>query len=151
MKRIVRLFCLIFGLSLAAAPVAAEEFASADEAMALVKKAAALYKADGKEKAFAAFEDANGEFRVKDLYIFVQDLNGVTLSHKNPGLVGKDASGMKDAEGKMFMAEMVKLAKEKGAGWVDYMWANPSTRKIQAKSTYIEKVGDVFVGAGIYK
>jgi cytochrome c len=151
MKTLVRLFCVLFGLAFAAGSASAQDYATAAEAEALVKKAVALYKAEGKDKAFAAFQDANGGFQVKDLYIFVQDLKGLTLVHKNPGLIGKDASGMKDAEGKMFMAEMVKVANEKGSGWVDYMWVNPTTKKIQAKSTYLERSGDVFLGAGIYK
>ncbi len=150
MKRIVHLFCLMFSLAFAG-PAAANEFASADEAEALVKKAVALYKAEGQEKAFAAFKDPNGGFQVKDLYIFVQDMKGVTLVHKNPGLIGKDVVGLKDAEGKLFMAEMIKLANENGSGWVDYMWVNPASKKIQAKSTYVEKAGEMFFGAGVYK
>ena len=50
MKSIIRLFSIILGLSFAAAPAAAEEFASADEAMGFVKKAVAFYKAEGKDK-----------------------------------------------------------------------------------------------------
>jgi cytochrome c len=142
----------MFGRVFAAGSAAAEEFASSDEAVAFVKKAVALYKAEGKDKAFAAFQDANGAFQVKDLYIFVQDVKGNMLAHgKNAGLVGKDLSGLKDADGKLFVQEMMKLAAGPGSGWVDYKWANPATKKIQAKSSYIEAADGMFFGAGIYK
>ncbi len=46
----------------------------------------------------------------------------------------------------------VDLAKEKGKGWVDgYKFMNPLTQKMQNKALYLERVGDTFVGAGIYK
>jgi cytochrome c len=38
-----------------------------------------------------------------------------------------------------------------GKGWVDYSWTNPETKKIQAKSSYVAKAGEIFVGCGIYK
>lgn len=152
MKRIVQLVCLLFGLAGAVYPAAADELATADEAVVLVKKAVAFYQAEGKDKAFAAFQDPKGEFQVKDLYIFVQDVKGGMLAHgKNPGLVGKDLSGLKDADGKLFVQEMMKIAVGPGSGWVDYKWANPATKKIQDKSSYVESVDGLFFGAGIYK
>lgn len=151
MIRLFRALLVFMAVAATAAPAAADEFATADEAVALVKKAVAFYEEQGQDKAFAAFKADDGGFQVKDLYIFAQDLTGMTLVHKNPGLIGKAAAGYKDAEGKLFMAEMIKVANEKGSGWVDYMWVNPATKKIQAKSTYVERVGDVFLGAGIYK
>lgn len=124
-----------------------------DEAVAMVKKAVALIKADGKEKAFAAISDpANATFHDRDLYIYVYDLNGVALAHgNNPKMVGKPLIGLKDNEGKPMIKEMVDLAKSKGKGWVDFKWPNPVTKAVEAKSGYIEKVDDMLVGSGIYK
>lgn len=124
-----------------------------DEAVAMVKKAVALIKSDGKEKAFAAISDpANTTFHDRDLYIYVYDLNGVALAHgNNPKMVGKPLIGLKDNEGKPMIKEMVDLAKGKGKGWVDFKWPNPVTKAVEAKSGYIEKVDDMLVGSGIYK
>ncbi len=124
-----------------------------DEAVAMVKKAVALIKSDGKEKAFAAISDpANTDFHDRDLYIYVYDLNGVALAHgNNPKMVGKPLIGLKDNEGKPMIKEMVELAKSKGKGWVDFKWPNPVTKAVEAKSGYIEKVDDMLVGSGIYK
>ncbi|NVD73335.1 histidine kinase [Duganella sp. BJB488] len=124
-----------------------------DEAVAMVKKAVALIKSDGKEKAFTAISDpANTTFHDRDLYIYVYDLNGVALAHgNNPKMVGKPLIGLKDNEGKPMIKEMVDLAKSKGKGWVDFKWPNPVTKAVEAKSGYIEKVDDMLVGSGIYK
>ncbi|MBI5165945.1 MAG: cache domain-containing protein [Magnetospirillum sp.] len=135
-------------------PLTAEaaERATADEAMALVKKAVALTKSAGRDKALAAFNDPNGDFQPKDLFIFVQDLKGLMVQHaKNPGLNGKDLSTLKDIDGKLFVAEMMTVSTEKGSGWVEYKWVNPQTKKIDPKMSYVEKVDDWFIGAGIFK
>lgn len=124
-----------------------------DEAIAMVKKAVALIKSDGKEKAFAAISDpANATFHDRDLYIYVYDLNGIALAHgNNPKMVGKPLIGLKDNEGKPMIKDMVDLAKSKGKGWVDFKWPNPVTKAVEAKSGYIEKIDDMLVGSGIYK
>lgn len=144
---------IAISLGLLAAPVYAAEKGSANEAVAMVKKAVALIKSDGKEKAFAAIADpANKDFHDRDLYIYVYDLNGVAVAHGvNPKLVGKNLLDMKDNEGKAMIQEMVKVAKEKGSGWVDFKWPNPVTKAVEAKSGYVERTGDLLVGSGIYK
>ena len=38
-----------------------------------------------------------------------------------------------------------------GNGWVDYKWPNPVTKAVESKATYIEKVGDILIGSGVYK
>lgn len=126
---------------------------SADEAVAMVGKAVALVKAEGKEKAFAAISDpANKTFHDRDLYIYVYDMNGTAVAHgNNPKMVGKSLIGLKDNEGKLLIKEMVDLAKTKGKGWVEYKWPNPTTKTVEQKAGYIEKVDDILIGSGIYK
>jgi cytochrome c len=146
---------LTISLSMLTLPLAASaaDKGSADEAVAMVKKAAALIKSDGKEKAFAAFADtANTSFHDRDLYIYVYDLNGVTLAHgNNPRMVGKPLIGLKDNEGKTVIKDMIELVKSKGKGWVEFKWPNPVTKAVEAKAGYVEKVDDMMVGSGIYK
>lgn len=126
---------------------------TADEAVAMVKRAVALIKSDGKEKAFAAISDpANTAFHDRDLYIYVYDLNGVAVAHgNNPKMVGKPLIGLKDNEGKAMIKEMVDTAKNKGKGWVDFKWPNPVTKAVESKSGYVERVDDFLIGSGIYK
>jgi cytochrome c len=125
---------------------------TAAEATALVDKAIAFYKANGKDKAFAEFNNQKGQFVKGDLYIFIWDFTGKVVSHgANEKLIGKDVSQLKDVDGKLFVMEAVELAKAKGSGWVDYKWTNPTSKKVEAKSTYVKKVDDIIFACGIYK
>lgn len=153
MKRILK--GIAIGLCtalLTTAAIAANDRGSAEEASALVKKAVAYLKANGKEKAFAEFDNPKGQFIDRNLYIFVYDMKGKNLAHgANPKMRGKEQIDMKDVDGVFLIRSFIELSKTKGKGWVDYKWPNPVTKAIEAKSSYIEKVEDVIVGCGIYK
>lgn len=130
----------------------AAERGTADEAVALVQKAVAFMKANGKEKAYAEFNNPNGQFKDRDLYIFVIDMTGLEWANgANQKIVGKNVLDLKDAEGKMMVKSFIDLAKTKGKGWVDYKWPNPVQKTVESKSTYLEKYEDVLVASGIYK
>ena len=126
---------------------------SADEAIALVKKAAAYLSANGKEKSFAEFSNPTGQFVSKDLYVFVYSNEGFNLAHgANAKMIGKNLMELKDNEGVFIVKEFIKTANSKtGKGWIDYKWPNPVSKALEAKSTYVEKAGDVIIGCGIYK
>jgi len=124
-----------------------------EQAMAMVQKAAALISSQGKDKAFAVIDDPTGPFVNGDLYVFVTSIDsGTTLAHGiNKALIGKNLLRLKDADGKLFVQAMIDMVQSKGEGWVDYKWPNPVTHKIEAKSSFVKKVGDVFVGCGVYQ
>ena len=141
---------------LAVAPALARADAAhgtADEAKAMVERAVAMFQKDGAEKAFAAINDpATKDFHDRDLYVFVRSMDGNTVAHgANKGMIGHTSLDLKDADGKLYNKEMIDLANSKGSGWVDYRWVNPVDKKIEQKSSYIQKVGDYVVGAGFYK
>lgn len=125
------------------------------KAEALVKKAAAYIKAKGKEAAIKAFNDPKGEFVDGEFYIFAYDMNDVCLAlPSKPQQLGKDLSDITDADGKLLFQDFHKVVDSKsGAGWVDYKWNNPVTKKIQDKSSYLMKIPgqDMFIGCGFYK
>jgi cytochrome c len=125
---------------------------SADEAKAMVEKAVKLIQAEGKDKAFAQINDPAGPFIDRDLYVFVLNMEGTTVAHGvNKALIGKSLINLKDADGRPFIQEMIEMGKAGKSGWVDYKWANPQTKKVEPKSSYMMKAGDVVVGVGIYK
>lgn len=151
MKKLVALFA---GLLLAATATFAAERGTADEAQAMAKKAAALVKSAGKDKAFAEFNKLEpGPFKDRDLYVMVYDKAGVNLAHgANHKLHGKNLMELKDADGKPIVKSLVDVAfNGSGKGWVEYNWPNPVTKAVEAKRTYVERVDDVLVGVGIYK
>lgn len=132
----------------------AAERGSREEAVAMVKKAAALIKSEGKEKAFAAISDTkNKDFHDRDLYIYVYDLNGTAVAHgNNPRMVGKSLIDLKDGDGKPMIRNMVDVVKSPaGKGWVEFKWPNPVTKVVEQKAGYVERVDDLLVGSGIYK
>lgn len=141
----------LFALTFNMAAVAADK-GSAEEATALVKKAVAYLKANGREKAFAEFNSPSGQFKDRDLYIFINDMNGKMWAQgANPKLIGKNLIDIKDVDGKYFIKDFIELAGTKGKGWVDYKWPNPVSKAVEQKSTYVEKVDDLVIGCGIYK
>lgn len=126
----------------------AADHATPDEAKAMAIKAAAFLKEKGPDKAFPAF-DKDPAWHDRDLYVFVQDNNGVVLAHGTiPALIGKKLINLKDVDGKPFVQEMVAV---KDAAWVDYKWQNPETKTIDQKTSYVIRVGDYTVGVGAYK
>jgi cytochrome c len=130
----------------------ADERATPKEAEAMVHKAIEFLKKEGKEKAFAAFDDTKGPFTYRDLYIMVYDLKGTCLAHgAKKERVGNSLVEEKDADGKQFVKERLEIVAKDGKGWQQYKFQNPATRKVEVKVAYFEKVEDVIVVSGAYK
>ncbi|KQZ42584.1 cache domain-containing protein [Duganella sp. Root1480D1] len=123
------------------------------DAIAMVEKGAAFIKQHGKDKFIEKISAKDPEFIQGALYVDIRDLqSGIVLAHPvNPTIVGKDLTDVPDASGKKYRREIIELAARKGKGWVDYMYKNPTTGKIEPKTTYIQRVGDAVLEAGIYK
>lgn len=135
-----------------ASPVLAAERGTKEEAKALVERAAAYLKANGKEKAVAEFNKPDGMFTDRDLYVFAMNMDGVRLAHgKNPKLVGLSIMDFKDVDDKPYGREIMELGKGAGSGWVDYKFTDPLTKKIAEKTSYVLREGDVVIAAGAYK
>ena len=140
-------------LMLLAPSASADQFGTRDEAVAMVKRVQEKFKTDGADATFKAVNDkSTSQFHDRDLYPFIYDMNGVDVAHgARPALIGKNLIDLKDQDGKYLIREMIKMATGPGSGWIDYKWPNPITNKIEDKSSYIEKMGDYFVGVGVYK
>jgi len=164
MKTLFKTFAVGVLVCLFGGTAAAADRGSPDEAVAMVKKAVAYMKENGKEKAFAEFANPankefhdrdlyiNKEFHDRDLYIYVYDMKGNCIAHgNNPKMVGKNLLEMKDNSGKAIIKGFIDVANTKGKGWVDYKWPNPVTKAVELKSGYVEKAEDVIVGSGVYK
>ncbi|AGX86806.1 cache domain-containing protein [Candidatus Symbiobacter mobilis] len=150
MKSIV---CLLTGIAAACCAVAQTPTkATADEAVALVRKGVAFIQANGKEKGYAEISNKSGQFVDRDLYLVVYGLDGVVRAHgANEKMVGKNLIDLRDIDGKAFVRERVQLAASKGTFWQDYKFTNPVSRKIEPKRMYCEKLDDTAVCGGIYK
>ena len=134
------------------AAATAVEYATTKDAELMVHQAVAFLKKEGKEKAFAEFNDPKGRFTYRDLYIMVYDLDGRCVSHgAKVERIGKNFMEEKDVDGKQFVKERVRIAREHGKGWQEYKFQNPLTKRIEQKVVYFERVGDVIVACGAYK
>jgi signal transduction histidine kinase len=121
------------------------------DAVALAEKGAQFVKLHGREAMAARINARDPEFNQGALYLAMRDMNGITVAHPTTALIGKNLLDVPDADGKPFRQEMLALAKGKGRGWVDYKFRNPESGKVEAKSTFVLRVGDVALEAGIYK
>jgi len=140
-------------LALAQMPAAASEgSATKEDALATVKKGVAFIKSNGRDKGYAEVSNKQGQFIKGDLYLVVYGLDGTVRAHgANDKMVGKNLIELKDVDGKAFVKERVDLAQSKGTFWQDYKFTNPTTKKIEPKQMYCEKLDDAVVCGGIYK
>ena len=128
------------------------ERATAEEAVAMVKKGVHYIKANGRDKAYAEFTAKDSKFKDRDLYLVVYGLDGKVWAHgQNPRMVGKVVIDLKDIDGKEFVRERVELAKSKPNFWQDYKFTDPMSKKIEPKQMYCERLDDTVVCGGIYK
>jgi cytochrome c len=117
----------------------AQERGTKEETQGIVKAAIAYQKANGKDKTLAEANNAVGKFRNKDLYVIAFDLEGKSLAHGNPKMVGKNLLDWRDVNGLYITKEYITIAKsEAKSGWLKYDWQNSITRKIETKESYVE-------------
>ena len=147
-----RILTVLMGCAISLGAVAAEEWTKAD-AVKMVEKATAFYKANGREKLLAELNTKNGQFHKGTLYVVAIDMNHTMLAHPiNPKLVGKNTLNVPDVDGKYFRRENIAVAKGPGSGWVDYKYTNPETGKAEAKTGYVVKIDDdLILTCGVYR
>jgi methyl-accepting chemotaxis protein len=124
---------------------------TADEAQALVRKAAVLFERRGIACLGEITEASNG-FADRDMYVFAWDRELVyhafagkpqNLRKRADQILGTDVSQL---------AHDVWAAAAAGGGWVDYDFLNPATGQIAPKTSFVVPVSDQLVlGCGIYK
>lgn len=143
----------LLGLALAAALLCPALARTAEETKALVDRAVAHIRAVGQQQAFADISRPDGGFVDGELYVFCDASDGTVLAHgDNAKLVGKNLLAVRDAEGKLPTAELFRIAQTQGQGWLEYLWPNSTTGRIQHKMTYVVRIDDrTICGSGYYK
>ena len=101
MKRLwLVLFVSGFFLLGSAFPVHASD--NPEGAKAMVEKAIAYYKSEGKEKVFSEISDPNGRFMRGDLYVFFHDMKGTPIARPvQKGLIGNNVITATDGAGNL--------------------------------------------------
>lgn len=137
-------------VTLAAAVLVAGEKGTPEEAKALLGKAVSAMETDP-AKALTAFNDPKGGYVDRDLYVFCFDKDGKITAHgADKGLVGIDATTLKDPDGKPIGTEMMAIA-GKGGGSLEYKWKSPTSDKVATKVSFLKPAGKQTCGVGAYK
>ena len=112
---------LVFGMA-----ASAQQSGTAEEAKALLARAALAVKAD-KVSALARFDDPRGGFKDRDLYVFCFDRRYGTILAGQPRTKGKDVRTFMDPSGRAFGQEMFANVSDGGLITVDYMFPKPNS------------------------
>ncbi|MCP3923601.1 MAG: methyl-accepting chemotaxis protein [Desulfobacterales bacterium] len=86
-------------------------------------------------------------------YFWIHSMDLKMVMHPiKPALNGKKLDGFKDPNGKKLFVEMVNVCKQKGKGFVEYMWPKPGFDKPVPKLSYVKlfKEWNWIVGTGVY-
>ncbi len=124
---------------------------SADEALALVQRAAAHAAEVGRSQALADFHQPDGHWVDRDLYLFCTDRNGLYVAHAaKPEMVGQAVSSVPGADADL--GDKLWSAAEAGGGWVPYTILNIATGVAMHKESYVLPIGEgLLAGCGIYR
>ena len=118
-----------------------------------MNKAAGIVDAKGKA-ALSEFRTRGSEWWSGDIYVFAYAADGTVLFNPAfPAREGRAYHGEKDKRGKAFHDEIMKVAQENGAGWVDYWLPKPEQTEPSHKWSYVKAVkaeGVALVGAGFF-
>jgi signal transduction histidine kinase len=151
MKRATRIAAVfLLPLFLAATPLSAAEFGTAQEAKAMLERATPIVKAD-KASAFAKFIKGEDGFKDRDLYVFCFNSGDGTINAGPPTVIGKDVRTLKDKNGDAYGQRIYDSAKEGTITEVSYLFPRPGSTEPVQKHSYVTKVGDQVCGVGYYQ
>ena len=124
---------------------------TASEALELVARARAAASGRSREQFLRAITDPANGFHDRDMYVFALDRHGTYLAFGgNPAKVGTRVQDISGVDGQALLDAIVRQA-EREPGWVEYEIVNPLTRRVEPKMSYVVKLGDLYVGCGVYK
>lgn len=124
---------------------------TADEAVALVHRAVALHKNTSRDQFLRSITDKNQPYHDRDMYVFVLNTEGRYLAFGgNTAKVGTRVQDIPGIAGDRLVHDIVTQA-DRAPGWVEYDITNPASGAVQTKMSYVSRVGDLYVGCGVYK
>ncbi len=144
-------------LMASATAFAQDQFGTADEAKAMLVKAAAAMKAD-KTKTLDLINKGEGGYLDRDIYPFCFSLSDgkilAVASNNAKQFLGTDVRALKDATGKVYGPELHAAAQksESQITEVSYMFPRPGADKPPVlKVSFVTNAGDMGCGVGYYK
>ncbi|MFZ2089493.1 MAG: methyl-accepting chemotaxis protein [Desulfobaccales bacterium] len=112
-----------------------------------------LTREEAQQRALKRIKDLRFGHEGKD-YFWVNDFGPKMVMHPfRPDLDGKDLSDFKDPQNKALFVEFVRTCRDKGSGFVDYMWQwKDDKSRIVPKLSYVQAFSPWgwIVGTGVY-
>lgn len=125
-----------------------------------VNNAVEHMNAEGTETAFLDFNapSPSSEFIDGELYIFVIDIQNIGIQKAimvahgaNETLIGTEVYDLQGRQGKYVVRDMAEAVDNPyQRGWSTYYWKNPSDMLVREKHSYVVKIKNYIVGAGVY-
>jgi methyl-accepting chemotaxis protein len=112
-----------------------------------------LSREEAQQRALKRIKDMRYGSEGKD-YFWVNDFGPKMVMHPfRPDLNGKDLSDFKDPQGKALFVEFAKVCRDKGAGFVEYLWRwKDDKNRIVPKLSYVQAFAPWgwIIGTGVY-
>ncbi|QFR49620.1 EAL domain-containing protein [Sulfurimonas lithotrophica] len=86
-------------------------------------------------------------------YFWIHDLNHIMLLHPNKELIGRNMKNFITHDNQYLFQNIEKLVKEKGHGYISYIWNRPEDINIDdEKTSYVHLIKDwnMIIGSGFY-
>ena len=149
--RIIRLSLASLALCLTGLASAAEH-STPREARAMFDQAVKYLQANGPEKSWAAFNNRQGAFVKKDLYVYVIDRKGTYIANgaAPDSLVGLNVLDSVDAAGNPLFRQMIAVTEKQDEARIRYVWLNRKHNHVEPKVAYLHREGDYILGVGYY-
>ena len=85
------------------------------------------------------------------MYVFALDAQGTYRAFGgNPAKVGTRVHAVPGVDGQA-LVDAIRAQADVEPGWVEYTISNPVRGTLQTKLSYTLKVGDLYLGCGVYK
>lgn len=115
---------------------------SADEAQALMQKAAELIVQSGEAAARPSLSDPNGDFVDRDLFVFGVNREGIqAFNSREPDEAGNPMPVLTTSDGYL-LTEALWRAADEGKEWVEYESCHPETLEMMPKMACVQKVNE---------
>ena len=147
LNRIVLTIIFSFALN-ALASASAGEFATPEEARAMLKRAITEAKAN-ELSAIERFNHNDVPFRDRDLFVFCFNSDGGKFT-AHEAFVARDVRELRDPNGKPFGLEMYDKAREDRISEVVYASQLPGTTELTNKKAYVARIGNQICGVSAY-
>ena len=124
---------------------------SAQDAEQLLNAAVTAYQTFGRD-CFPIFNKTNGDYVDRDLFVITFGRDGTVHTHPFlPQHIGNSGLSFQDAEGKLFIQEIVDMAQTKDKGEITYKYKNPLTGVPTDKVLMTQNIDDLILSVGYYQ